>query len=94
VELCLSRRAIQVYLGQIVGLNTRNEDMDINITKEKHLTNMRASGSDGTVKLTPAIKLSLEQAIDFIEEDELLEVTPESLRLRKRELDRNKRKKR
>ena len=55
---------------------------------------MRASGSDGTVKLTPAITLSLEQAIDFIEEDELLEVTPESLRLRKRELDRNKRKKR
>ena len=83
----------KVYLGQIVGLNARNEDMDINITKEKHLTNMRASGSDGTVKLTPAITLSLEQAIDFIEEDELLEVTPASLRLRKRELDRNKRKK-
>ena len=67
--------------------------MDINIVKEKHLTNMRASGSDGTVKLTPATILSLEQAIDFIEDDELLEVTPTSLRLRKRELNRSNRKK-
>ncbi len=83
----------KVYTGQIVGLNTRNDDMDINIVKEKHLTNMRASGSDGTVKLTPATILSLEQAIDFIEDDELLEVTPSSLRLRKRELNRSNRKK-
>ncbi|MBP6041721.1 translational GTPase TypA [Candidatus Saccharibacteria bacterium] len=83
----------KVYTGQIVGLNTRNDDMDINIVKEKHLTNMRASGSDGTVKLTPATILSLEQAIDFIEDDELLEVTPTSLRLRKRELNRSNRKK-
>ena len=83
----------KVYMGQIVGLNTRGDDLDINVVKEKHLTNMRASGSDGTVKLTPATILSLEQAIDFIEEDELLEVTPESLRLRKRELNRSHRKK-
>lgn len=83
-----------VYGGQIVGLSSRGEDMDINVVKEKHLTNMRASGSDGTVQLTPATIFSLEQSIDFLEDDELLEVTPQSLRLRKRELDRNKRKKR
>lgn len=83
----------KVYGGQIVGLNSRSDDMDINIVKEKHLTNMRSSGSDGTVQLTPPTVFSLEQSIDFLEEDELLEVTPESLRLRKRELDRNKRKK-
>jgi GTP-binding protein len=82
----------KVYCGQIIGLNARGEDMDINVTKEKHLTNMRSTSSDGTVQLTPAIILSLEQSIDFLEDDELLEVTPESLRLRKRELDRNKRK--
>ncbi len=84
---------VTVYGGQIVGLNSRGEDMDINVAKEKHLTNMRSSSSDGTVQLTPATILSLEQSIDFLEEDELLEVTPESLRLRKRELDRSKRKK-
>lgn len=83
----------KVYGGQIVGINARSEDLDINVTKEKHLTNMRSKGSDGTVQLTPATILSLEQAIDFIEKDELLEVTPASLRLRKRELDRSKRKK-
>jgi len=83
----------KVYGGQVIGLNSRGEDMDINIVKEKHLTNMRSSGSDGTVQLTPPTIFSLEQCIDFLEEDELLEVTPKSLRLRKRELDRNKRKK-
>lgn len=82
----------KVYGGQIIGLNARNDDMDINVTKEKHLTNMRSKSSDGTVQLTPAVILSLEQAIDFLEDDELLEVTPESLRLRKRHLDRNQRK--
>jgi GTP-binding protein len=84
--------AEKVYAGQIVGLNTRQEDMEINVCKAKHLTNMRSSSSDGVVQLTPATILSLEQALDFIENDELLEVTPKSLRLRKRELDPNKRK--
>jgi GTP-binding protein len=83
----------KVYAGQIVGLNKRQEDMDMNVCKAKHLTNMRSSSSDGVVQLTPPTILSLEQAIDFIEDDELLEVTPENLRLRKRELDSNKRNK-
>lgn len=81
-----------VYAGQIVGLNNRSDDLEINVSKEKHLTNMRSSGSDGTVQLTPATRLSLEQNIDFLEDDELLEVTPKSMRLRKRELDAKKRK--
>jgi GTP-binding protein len=81
-----------VYAGQIVGLNTRQEDLEVNICKEKHLTNMRSSSSDGVVQLTPYTQLSLEQCLDFIENDELLEVTPKSLRLRKKELDHNKRK--
>jgi GTP-binding protein len=84
--------AEKVYAGQIVGLNTRQEDMEINVCKTKHLTNMRSSSSDGVVQLTPPIILSLEQCIDFIENDEVLEVTPKSLRLRKRELDPVKRK--
>ncbi len=81
-----------VYAGQIVGLNTRQEDLEVNICKEKHLTNMRSSSSDGVVQLTPYTQLSLEQCLDFIENDELLEVTPKTLRLRKKELDHNKRK--
>jgi GTP-binding protein len=68
--------------------------MEINVCKAKHLTNMRSSSSDGVVQLTPPVILSLEQCIDFLENDELLEVTPKSLRLRKRELDPNKRKRR
>lgn len=84
--------AEKVYAGQIVGLNKRQEDMEMNVCKAKHLTNMRSSSSDGVVQLTPPTILSLEQCLDFIEDDELLEVTPKSLRLRKRELDPNKRK--
>ena len=84
--------AEQVYAGQIIGLNTRQEDMEINVCKAKHLTNMRSSSSDGVVQLTPPTIFSLEQCLDFIENDELLEVTPKSLRLRKRELDPSKRK--
>lgn len=84
--------AVNVYAGQIVGLNTRQEDMEINVCKAKHLTNMRSKSSDGTVQLTPFVDLSLEQSIDFIEDDELLEVTPKSLRLRKKYLDPNERK--
>lgn len=82
-----------VYEGQVVGINGRSEDLEINVCKAKHLTNMRASGSDGTVQLTPATRLSLEQSLDFLEDDELLEVTPGSLRLRKRYLTQNERKK-
>jgi GTP-binding protein len=84
--------AEKVYAGQVVGLNTRQEDMEINVCKTKHLTNMRSSSSDGVVQLTPPTIFSLEQCLDFIENDELLEVTPKALRLRKRELDPNKRK--
>jgi GTP-binding protein len=79
--------AEKVYAGQIIGLNTRQEDMEINVCKAKHLTNMRSSSSDGVVQLTPPTVFSLEQCLDFIENDELLEVTPKNLRLRKRELD-------
>ena len=79
--------AVQVYAGQIIGLNTRHEDMEINVCKAKHLTNMRSKSSDGVVQLTPPTVFSLEQCLDFIENDELLEVTPKNLRLRKRELD-------
>ncbi len=81
-----------IYAGQIVGLNSRADDMEVNVCKEKHLTNMRSKASDGTVQLTPPLIMSLEQCLDFIENDELLEVTPKNLRLRKRELDHNKRK--
>jgi GTP-binding protein len=84
--------AEKVYAGQVIGLNKRGDDMEINVCKAKHLTNMRSSSSDGTVQLTPPTVFSLEECIDFIENDELLEVTPKSLRLRKAELDPNKRK--
>lgn len=84
--------AEKVYAGQIVGLNKRQEDMEMNVCKAKHLTNMRSSSSDGVVQLTPPTILSLEQCLDFIEKDEVLEVTPKNLRLRKKELDHNKRK--
>jgi GTP-binding protein len=89
---CFVGPAEKVYAGQIVGLNKRQEDMEINVCKAKHLTNMRSSSSDGVVQLTPAVIFSLEECLDFIENDELLEVTPKSLRLRKQELDPNKRK--
>ncbi len=84
--------AQKVYAGQIIGLNKRQEDMEMNVCKAKHLTNMRSSSSDGVVQLTPFTEFSLEECLDFIENDELLEVTPKSLRLRKRELDPTKRK--
>lgn len=90
--VCFVEPGQKVYAGQIIGLNNRGEDMEINICKGKQLTNMRTSSSDGVVQLMPPVKMSLEECIDFIEDDELLEVTPKSLRLRKRELDPNKRK--
>lgn len=82
----------EVYAGMIIGLYNRQEDLEINVCRAKQLTNMRSSSSDGTVHLTPHIDMSLEQAIDFLNDDELLEVTPKSLRLRKRHLDANVRK--
>ncbi len=81
----------EVYPGMILGERNRPEDLNVNITKEKKLTNMRASGSDNTVNLRPPKRLSLDQSIEFIAEDELVEITPGSIRLRKMELDQNKR---
>lgn len=83
---------VPVYQGMIVGLSNKKEDIDINICREKQLTNMRTHASDGAIQLTPYTEYSLEQCIDFLLDDELLEVTPKSLRLRKRQLDPIKRK--
>lgn len=83
---------VPVYQGMIVGLSNKKDDLDINICREKQLTNMRTHASDGAIQLTPYIQLSLEQCLDFLLDDELLEVTPKSLRLRKRQLDPIKRK--
>jgi GTP-binding protein len=81
------------YEGMIVGIHARDNDLVVNVTKEKQLTNMRASGTDENIILTPAIKYSLEQALEFIDDDELVEVTPQSIRLRKKELKEHDRKK-
>ena len=75
-----------VYEGMIIGINTKDEDIAVNVCKGKKLTNMRSKSSDGVIQLTPATKLSLEQSLDFLERDELLEITPHSLRLRKKYL--------
>jgi GTP-binding protein len=90
-ELFLSPGA-EVYEGMIVGEHARTNDLDVNITKEKKLTNMRASGSDDAVRLIPPRLMNLEQALEFVKEDELVEVTPASFRLRKRILPANRRK--
>ena len=81
----------QVYAGMMIGERNRNGDLTVNITKEKKLTNMRSSTSEATVVLRPPRPLSLDQAIEFIAEDELVEITPKSMRLRKMELDAGKR---
>ncbi|PID64415.1 MAG: translational GTPase TypA, partial [Gammaproteobacteria bacterium] len=83
---------LEVYEGMIVGQNSRSEDMVVNPTTGKQLTNVRASGTDEALTLVPAIKFTLEQALEFIEDDELVEVTPESIRIRKRYLTENERK--
>ncbi len=80
-----------VYEGMIIGENSRDNDMDVNVTKEKKLTNMRAASADDTIQLIPPRILNLEQALEFIKEDELVEVTPQSIRLRKKVLEANKR---
>ena len=76
----------QVYEGMIVGLNSRVQDIPVNVCKEKKKTNIRSSTSDIAVKLTPPLKMSLEQAIDFVNKDELVEITPKNIRLRKKQL--------
>jgi len=81
----------QVYAGMIIGENSRDNDLDVNVIKEKKLTNIRASNADEALQLIPPNIMSLEQAIEFIKEDELVEVTPQSIRLRKKVLDMNKR---
>jgi GTP-binding protein len=76
--------AEEVYEGMIIGLHSRGNDLPVNPTKGKKLTNIRAAGSDENILLTPPIRFSLEQALEFIDDDELLEITPKSLRLRKK----------
>ena len=83
---------IEIYEGQIVGLHSRGNDLPVNPTKAKQLTNVRASGTDEALTLTPPVKHTLEQALEFIEDDELVEVTPESIRLRKKLLQEHERK--
>ncbi len=85
---------IEVYEGMLVGVHSRDNDLVVNVTKEKQLTNVRASGSDTNILLTPPIKLSLEQALEFIDDDELVEITPESIRLRKKYLKEHERRRR
>jgi GTP-binding protein len=81
----------EVYEGMIVGENSRPDDLDVNAVKEKHLTNIRSSTSDVLVRLVPARKLSLDQALEFLREDEAVEVTPDAVRLRKLDLDKTAR---
>ncbi|WP_449446279.1 translational GTPase TypA [Thermomonas brevis] len=82
----------QVYEGQLVGIHSKDNDLTVNVIKTKPLTNMRASGKDDTIQLTPATKFSLEQALDFIDDDELVEITPKEIRLRKKLLTESDRK--
>ena len=84
-----------IYEGQVIGENTRGDDMVINITKTKKLSNVRSSGADDKAKIVPAIKFSLEEALEYIQKDEYVEVTPKHLRLRKiflKEVDRKRNK--
>jgi GTP-binding protein len=81
----------EVYEGMIVGLNSRPQDIPVNVCKEKKKTNIRSSTADIAIKLTPPVKMSLEQALDFINTDELVEVTPEHIRLRKKLLTHDQR---
>jgi GTP-binding protein len=82
----------QVYEGMIIGLNSRDNDLAVNPTKAKQLTNVRASGTDENIILTPPVDHTLEQAMEFIEDDELVEITPKHIRLRKKYLTENERK--
>ena len=80
-----------VYAGMIVGSASRNEDISVNVCKKKQLTNMRAAGSDEALRLTPPRQMSLEQCLEYLSDDELLEVTPKNIRMRKRILDHSER---
>ena len=80
-----------VYMGMVVGASPKTEDIVVNVCKKKHVSNVRASGSDDALRLTPARELSLEEMLEFLKDDELLEVTPEHLRMRKRYLDHQER---
>ena len=82
----------KVYQGMIVGENTRDNDLEVNVLKGKQLTNIRTTSKDEAVRLTPPIRMTLEKAMAYIEDDELVEVTPQSIRLRKKLLDANDRK--
>ncbi len=79
----------KVYAGMIIGENAREVDLDVNVCKKKHLTNIRSSSADDAIRLAPPVLFSLEQAMEYIEEDELVEVTPSAIRMRKKILDRN-----
>jgi GTP-binding protein len=83
---------VKVYAGMVVGENSRDNDLEINVLKEKKLSNVRASGKDDAMILTPPIQMTLERALSYIQEDELVEVTPKTIRLRKKHLDSNIRK--
>lgn len=83
---------VQVYEGQVIGIHSRDNDLTVNCLKGKQLTNVRASGTDENIQLTPHVNMSLEQALEFIDDDELVEVTPESIRVRKKFLTENERK--
>lgn len=82
---------MEVYEGMIVGVSPKSEDITVNVCKKKHVTNTRASGSDEALKLTPPTILSLEQSLEFIADDELVEVTPKSIRMRKMILNKEQR---
>lgn len=83
----------RVYAGMIVGEHNRNNDLEVNVLKGKKLTNIRTTSKDEAVRLTPPLRMTLERALAYIDNDELVEVTPKSIRLRKRQLDANERKK-
>ena len=84
--------ATEVYEGQVIGNTAKGDEMSVNPTKGKQLTNVRASGTDEAVRLTPPIRLTLESAVEFIDDDELVELTPKSIRIRKRFLKEHDRK--
>ena len=87
-----TRPGDEVYEGQVVGIHARNNDLTVNPLKAKQLTNIRAAGSDENILLTPPVVFSLEQALEFIEDDELVEITPSAIRIRKRHLKEHERK--
>ena len=84
---------VKVYQGMIIGIHSRDNDLEVNVLKGKKLTNIRAAGKDEAVRLTPPVRMTLERALAWIQDDELVEVTPKSIRLRKLHLDPNERKK-